>query len=74
MYADDVAGENTFLPVINFDTAADVATVALQRKLSVQSISNLRSITFKLRSGGGGMAFWTGRAGTRQLQGRFSAH
>lgn len=66
IYADDVAGENKFLPVINFNTAADVATVALQRKLSVQSISDLRSITFKLCSGGGGMAFWTDRAGTRQ--------
>lgn len=44
MYADGVAGENTFLPVINFNTAADVATVALQRKPSLQSISNLLSI------------------------------
>lgn len=73
MYADDVAGENKFLPVINFNTAADVAT-ALQRKLSMQSISNVRSITFKLCSGGGGMAFWTDRAGTHQLQEWFSVH
>lgn len=44
MCADGVAGENKFLPVINFNTAADVATVALQRKPSLQSISNPLSI------------------------------
>lgn len=55
MYADGVAGENKFLSVINFNTAADVATVALQGKMSLQSISNLLSIKFKLCVGGDGL-------------------
>lgn len=54
MYADGTAGENKFPPVINFNAAADVATVAVPRKRSLPSISHLLSIKVKLCVCGGG--------------------
>lgn len=62
MYADGTARENKFPPVINFNTAADVATVAVQRKRSLPSISHLLSIKVILCVWGGWPSGLTGQA------------
>lgn len=70
MYDNGAAEQNTFLPVINFNTSADVATVACrEHSLCNPSLayvpSNLHSVEAE-----NGLLDWQGS--TLQLQGRFS--